>query len=317
MLDVPRMPPVRKTPWSDAWSACSIWQRNSSPHFYRGVQIPHKRKPREHLNIKRQNPTAHITTQRRVSHWESIDSFRNMFAKGLLSSPPSIRFYMNMIAHNCNSFWKCFTLSIWCITYRRNDSQRNLHICTQTVKNNKTLKFTVLGKTTIANKKSLQKQNIFLSVSLLLSHSVTTDSPSLSQPVSYTITHVRQGDNPSKGRGGGGGSIMGNVSGHMSKVQPVSWKKLCVVWQQSACPEPWTLLLHDSVQLRKKNSSCVQPAGEREQDRTSREGHQHYSTEINAFPLAVSVHCTDIVLRMNAEGFCVLQRTAKTERQWL
>lgn len=111
-----------KTPWSDAWSACSIWQRNSSPHFYRGVQIPHKRKPREHLNIKRQNPTAHITTQSRVSHWESIDSFRNMFAKGLLSSPPSIRFDMNMIAQNCNSFWKCFTLSIWCLTYRRNDS---------------------------------------------------------------------------------------------------------------------------------------------------------------------------------------------------
>ncbi|KAI4830047.1 hypothetical protein KUCAC02_001701, partial [Chaenocephalus aceratus] len=43
--------------------------------------------------------------------------------------------------------------------------------------------------------------------------------------------------------------------------------------------------------------------GERE---SSREGHQRYSARINAFPLAVSPHCTAIVLRKSGMALCTL-----------
>lgn len=72
--------------------------------------------------------------------------------------------------------------------------------------------------------------------------------------------------------------------------------------------------LHDSVQPRKK-ASCVSPEGEREQEGASREGHQHYSAGINAFPPSVSPHCTAIVLRKSIEGFCVCVSEDSKERQ--
>ena len=43
----------------------------------------------------------------------------------------------------------------------------------------------------------------------------------------------------------------------------------------------------------------------REPEGGGREGHQHYSTRINAIPLAVSPRCTAIVPRKSAGGLCV------------
>lgn len=65
---------------------------------------------------------------------------------------------------------------------------------------------------------------------------------------------------------------------------------------------------------QEKKASCVSPEGEREQEGASREGHQHYSAGINAFPPAVSPHCTAIVLRKSVEGVLCVSEDSK-ERQ--
>lgn len=137
-------------------------------------------------------------------------------------------------------------------------------------------------------------------------------------PLSTCLTHhypceARRQPQPGDRRRRGG--IMGNVSRHMSKVQPLSWKSC--VWCDSGLPAA-NSPPQDSVQLTQKLPVLAQREKEskREQERANREGHQHCSARINAFPLAVSPHCTAIVLRKSAEGFCVseCQRKARHER---
>lgn len=145
----------------------------------------------------------------------------------------------------------------------------------------------------------------------------TAYSLSLSRPVSHTITPVRRGDNLAAGWRERRGSIMGNVSRHMSKVQPMSWKSC--VWCDSgppaaspASPPPPTPTLSSW-----HKSFLCKPGGRKRaresRRRASREGHQYYSARINAFPLAVSPRCTAIVLRKSEKGFCV--SVCVTEKQ--
>lgn len=124
------------------------------------------------------------------------------------------------------------------------------------IKNNNTLKFTLLGKTTIVNTKSLHSRF----PSLNLSH---TPSPVWGKET----TLARE-----EGEVGAASRVMSVDTCQKYSLCP---EKSCV-WCDSSLPAlnpgPYCSMTLSSWE---KNSSCVHPPGEREQDRTSRQGQFH------------------------------------------
>lgn len=178
------------------------------------------------------------------------------------------------------------------------------------------------SKTKQLNWKFLELLKHFPSLTLRFSvtHTHTAYSLSLSRPVSHTITPLRRGDNPSQGGGGGGAASWVMSVDTCQKYSPCPEKAVCGVTAvrlplalQTPNPPPPPPTPPPTPSSRHKSFLCL-PQGEKEsRRRASREGHQHYSARINAFPLAVSPHCTAIVLRKSEKGFCASE--CVTEKQ--
>lgn len=129
----------------------------------------------------------------------------------------------------------------------------------------------LLQETTISTTANILPLCVYpVSLSFSLTHSI------FPLPLSTCLTHhypCEARRQPSPGVRGRRASIMGNVTRHMSKVQPVSWKSC--VWCDSSPPATSpasSTTKPDSIHPADTKASCVHPEGEREQETSQQWG---------------------------------------------